>query len=113
MKKKLKKINVIEDFHPRPKWRYRTEGDGSGEEFRQDKLLPALSHYENVEVNLTGYNRYGPSFISEAFGGLIRDEGMRLEELQERLVIKHDLLPTVVKMAWDELKDAEKEIHGK
>lgn len=110
---KTRKIKVVDDFYPRPKWRYIKEGSGSGEEFRKEHLVPALSKDEFVEVDLTGYNRYGPSFISEAFGGLIRDEGMRLHDLEQRLVITHELLPSVVNMAWEEMKEADAEIDGK
>lgn len=103
---------MVDDFHPRPKWRYIAEGSGSGEEFRKQHLAPALTAHELVKVDLTGYNRYGPSFISEAFGGLIREEGMRLKSLEKKLEIRHDLLPSVVSMAWEEMREAEAEIHG-
>ncbi|PHR65620.1 MAG: DUF4325 domain-containing protein [Idiomarina sp.] len=112
MKKQQLKIKIVEAFHPRPKWRYRKEGEGSGQAFREEHLIPAFEAYENVEVDLTGYNRYGPSFISEAFGGLIREGNMRLSEIQRRLTIKHDLLPSVISMAWQELRDAEDECNG-
>lgn len=104
---KFKRIEVVTEFHPRPKWRYKKEGDGSGEEFRQNKLAISLMDYEHIEVDLTGYNRYGPSFISEAFGGLIRDEGYRLCELKNRLTIVHSKLPSIVGVCWAEIEKAE------
>ncbi|QPB84991.1 DUF4325 domain-containing protein [Pseudoalteromonas rubra] len=107
--KPLKKINVVEDFYPRPKWRYRREGEGSGEQFRDEHLKKAFDEYEVIEVDLTGYNRYGPSFISEAFGGLIRNLKLDIATLEKRLIIKHDLLPSVVEMCWAELKEAAEE----
>ncbi|GAA72640.1 hypothetical protein P20439_2734 [Pseudoalteromonas sp. BSi20439] len=75
-------------------------------------LSDALNEYEKVEVNLTGYNRYGPSFISEAFGGLIREEGFRLADIEKKLIVNHELLPSIVEMCWTELKEAEEEVYG-
>lgn len=102
----LKIIEVVTEFHPRPKWRYIYEGEGSGEEFRQTQLAPYLKIFERVEVVLTGYNRYGPSFISEAFGGLIRDEGFKLDELKRKLTITHKDLPSIVGASWAEIEKA-------
>ncbi|MFC0117792.1 MULTISPECIES: STAS-like domain-containing protein [Pseudoalteromonas] len=110
--KPLKEIEVVKDFFPRPKWRYRKEGKGSGQEFREDYLTKALQEYTKVKVDLTGYNRYGPSFISEAFGGLIRESDFTLNELEERLTIEHELLPSVIEMCWVELREADKEMNG-
>ncbi|OEF07908.1 hypothetical protein A1QK_06720 [Vibrio genomosp. F10 str. 9ZD137] len=102
-------INVVDEFHPRPKWRYRHEGKGSGQEFREDVLRKALKEYDNVHVNLSGYNRYGPSFISEAFGGLIRDEGFSLSYLRTHLTIEHIQLPSIPELCWIELEEAASE----
>lgn len=104
-----KVIKVVTEFHPRPKWRYRTEGDGSGQAFREDMLVAALKQYESVVVDLTGYNRYGPSFISEAFGGLLRVAKFQLTDLKRKLVIKHDDLPSIVQVCWAEMDKADKE----
>ncbi|WP_041421861.1 STAS-like domain-containing protein [Shewanella sediminis] len=102
-------INVVSDYHPRPKWRYVKEGEGSGEEFREKCLLQPLKDNKHVTINLTGYNRYGPSFISEAFGGLIREHNFTLEFLREHISISHELLPTIVSMCWEEIEKASKE----
>ncbi|EHR6401698.1 STAS-like domain-containing protein [Vibrio parahaemolyticus] len=101
-----KTINVVDEFHPRPKWRYRHEGDGSGQEFREDVLRQALKDFDSVHVDLSGYNRYGPSFISEAFGGLIRDEGFSLAYLKQHLTIEHKQLPSIPELCWIELEEA-------
>ncbi|RZQ01388.1 DUF4325 domain-containing protein [Vibrio vulnificus] len=105
----MKTIVVVEQFHPRPKWRYRREGDGSGEAFREELLAPALRDHSHVTVDLTGYNRYGPSFVSEAFGGLIRDERFSLEELRNKLTIVHDKLPSFAGTCWEEIEKATQE----
>ncbi|PSW70021.1 DUF4325 domain-containing protein [Photobacterium sp. GB-50] len=108
-KDKMKEINVVKDFYPRPKWRYRLEGEGSGEAFREEILREPLKEGMKIKVDLTGYNRYGPSFISEAFGGLIRNEGLSLEQLRGQLTIVHDSLPSIVKSCWMEIEKAESE----
>ncbi|WP_345871118.1 STAS-like domain-containing protein [Shewanella algae] len=104
-----KLIKVVTDFYPRPKWRYRKEGDGSGQAFREDQLIPALMSFDSVVVDLTGYNRYGPSFISEAFGGLLRTTNIKLSDLREKLTIKHEVLPSIVQVCWKEMEKASRE----
>jgi hypothetical protein len=94
-------IRVV-DWHSAPKFRYRDKYEYCGEAYREDVLIPMLSEYQNVHVDLTGYNRYGPSFIDEAFANLIRKEGFSGEELLKRLTFSHDILKRV------ELQIAEK-----
>lgn len=91
--------------------RYRkdTTKENSGEQFRQEYLLPALQEYQEVTLNLNGYNRYARSWLNEVIEGLIVDEGMSPIELKERLTIKHDLLPTVVEFCNEFI---EKHIRG-
>jgi hypothetical protein len=93
-------IVVVKDFHEKPYGRYITDAEGceftSGEVFRQKHLTPALKEFDHVTVDLTGYNRYGRSFLDEAFGGLIREEGFTSEDLEKRLTLKHDLVPSIL-----------------
>lgn len=93
---KEKYIKVIKDFNESPYGRYKTDGPGceltSGETFRQDYLAPALRAFDKVHVDLTGYNRYGRSFLDEAFGGLIREEGFSGDDLESKLTYEHALV---------------------
>lgn len=102
-------INVIKDFHEKPYGRYRSDAPGceftSGETFRQDILSPALNNFDTVTVDLTGYNRYGRSFLDEAFGGLIREEGFTSAVLKQKLTYKHDLVGRIIDVI-DERIDA-------
>jgi hypothetical protein len=70
-------MNTIElkviDFSSQPYGRYPDDGDSCGENYREQVLAPALRSHDKVHVNLTGYNRYGRSFLDEAFDGLIRE----------------------------------------
>ncbi len=47
-------------------------GTGSGEEFRDKFLVPALQQHEPLLIEMDGTAGYPPSFLEEAFGGLIR-----------------------------------------
>lgn len=66
----MKTISLIDDFTAAPGARYKWQGEYSGEEFRDDILLPPLKEGETVEVNLDGAYGLPSSFIDEAFGPL-------------------------------------------
>lgn len=89
-------INVANDFSRLPYGRYRWQGNFSGEAFREDLLLPALSRDGEVLVDLDGTSGVGPSFLEEAFGGLIR-AGLKLDQILSKLTIKSDEDPSYVK----------------
>lgn len=101
------KINVIKDFNPKPYGRYPSHSDYCGENFRKQLLAPALKEFDFVQVELTGYNRYGRSFIDEAFGGLVRDENWSETALREKLEIIHEELPSLIELAWNRIKIAQ------
>jgi hypothetical protein len=66
----------IADFAPSPGGRYVSDGEFSGEWFRDVILAPALSAAQSASdilvVELDGTSGYGSSFLEETFGGLIR-----------------------------------------
>lgn len=99
-------INVVKDFNKRPYGRYPDDGEGCGQFFRQRLLAPKLREYDHVHVSLDGYNRYGRSFLDEAFGGLIRDEGFTWEELQEKLSYSHGLVKSIEVVIKDRINAA-------
>ena len=67
------KVIKIADFAKFPGPRYKDLGKYSGEEFRDDLLIPAISEKNsNLIVDLDGVFGYGSSFLEEAFGGLVR-----------------------------------------
>lgn len=88
-------INVVKDFNRKPYGRYPDDGEGCGEFFRTRLLAPALRNHQAVHVVLDGYNRYGRSFLDEAFGGLIREEGFKYKDLQSRLTYEHSLVKSI------------------
>lgn len=91
--KNIKTIDVAEDFSPRPYGRYKSDGEYSAERFRDEFLIPAIEKGDKFIVDLSGSNRYGSSFLEEAFGGLVR-EGITDEKLSQMEVF-HKLLPSI------------------
>ncbi|MEL7291528.1 MAG: STAS-like domain-containing protein [Pseudomonadota bacterium] len=111
LKVKEKIITVIKDFHPKPYGRYIEDcpdcNETSGQVFRDKHLAPALRDFDKVIVNLTGYNRYGRSFLDESFGGLIRKCGFTKEQLDQKLVYVHDDLTSVIAIIDERIQKAE------
>ncbi|MHC4692062.1 MAG: STAS-like domain-containing protein [Planctomycetota bacterium] len=72
----MSRISIAEEFTDSPGTRFRVDGEFSGEQFREEVLMPklnALQPYEILEINFDGVFGYPPSFLEEAFGGLIRE----------------------------------------
>ena len=69
-------INVGRDFSPDPAGRYRSDGESSGEAFREDILKPTLEMLregETLKVVIDdGVEDYGSSFLVEGFAGLVK-----------------------------------------
>ncbi|MBC2887294.1 DUF4325 domain-containing protein [Brucella intermedia] len=85
-------LDIGRDFTLTPGARYKKHGDFSGEEFRTKLLAPALRRVINADGVLnvvidTVKRSYLVSFLDEAFGGLIRDEGFSLEQTNQHLNI--------------------------
>lgn len=72
-------ISVADDYTKRPGGRFISDGEYSGQDFRERLLLPkymeAKREGEKLCVNLDGGYGYGSSFLEEAFGGLVRELG--------------------------------------
>lgn len=70
-------INIADDYAKTPGGRHIHEGKFSGEDFRETLLKPtvvkAIEQEFKVIVVLDGGFGYAPSFLEEAFGGLIRE----------------------------------------
>ena len=101
-------IYVAKDFSKMPCVRSRDDGKKSGEEFRDDILLPALKANDRVTVDLNGVLTLGSSFLEEAFGGLVRKGYYTAKELNAKLTIKFQV-ESYIKETWDYVKAARKE----
>ena len=78
-------ITVAKDFAQYPFGRFRTDGDYSGQRFREEFLEKELKRGADVvTVVLDGARGLGSSFLEEAFGGLVR-AGFEASVLDRRL----------------------------
>ena len=93
MSERVKELSTSCGLPEFPGGRYRADGPHSGEEFREEQLVPALCNaamYDRVTVVFDGVAGFGSSFLEEAFGGLVRKHGMDREFLSRRLSINAD-----------------------
>lgn len=79
-------INIGKEFSDDPSGRYYTDGEGSGEEFREEVLLPAIKqateNKEKIRIILDDdVDGYGSSFLVEAFAGVVKYGHMKAEQL--------------------------------
>lgn len=87
-------VNIIiaKDFSKTPFGRFPSDSaTSSAERFRKEFLVPALraENNEEVVVDFDGVALgVGSSFLEEAFGGLIRKEGLSKSFVKKRLIIK-------------------------
>lgn len=83
---------MARDFTDMPIGRYESDGQCSGEVFREKYLVPALEMYGDdvVYVNLSGIYGMGASFMCEAFGGLVREHNYDPCYLMSRLKIIYE-----------------------
>lgn len=103
-------IDVVKEFSSAPYGRYPSDGDYNGETFREEILAKALRENDKVHVELTGYNRYGRSFLDEAFGGLIRESGFTYQELQKKLTYSHGLVKSIEKVIDERIEAAARDL---
>jgi len=101
-------INIEKDFSWSPAGRYKEFGGDTGEEFRDDFLLPALNEDDSVTVNLDGVIGYGSSFLEEAFGGLVREHHLTLEILERKLHFQTHEFPSIPSEIWEYIRAADR-----
>jgi hypothetical protein len=91
-------INVAQEFSKTPGPRFRSEGNFSGEQFREEilepKFLSATAENARMFVDLDGGYGYATSFLEEAFGGLARIHGE--DRLLRILDLKSDEEPYLI-----------------
>ena len=109
-KPQAKLINVAREFSTEPAGRFPSDGPVNGERFRKELLLPALRKSDqHVCVNFDGTEGYGSSFLEEAFGGLVRVDGLTAADLRERLQIESAEDPSVIEEIWQYIDHAHSE----
>lgn len=93
-------IDLASDFSARPWGRGDDDSRRSATAFRENHIVPAMRNFDRVIVDLSGTTMIGSSFLNEVFHGLIEQDGYTPEVLREKLVVKHDRLPSIVQEAW-------------
>lgn len=108
----MKTINIGRDFSRDPAGRtIELDGDDSGEAFRERILkveLESLDEGEKLEIILDDdVVAYGSSFISEAFGALVREGYISAEQLLETLKFsyKGSYMALVAEKIRESIKD--------
>ncbi|WP_295226959.1 STAS-like domain-containing protein [uncultured Brevundimonas sp.] len=97
-------INVARDYATHPIGREAHLWPFSGERFRVQYLEPPLRIGKSVLVDLRGTRGLAPSFLEEAFGGLV-DAGFAFQDLERRLDIVTDDAPRK-KQIWKYIRHA-------
>lgn len=98
-------IHVATAFHKKPFGRTAEhDPDANGAKFRDEHLVPAL-RAGPVVVDFSGTGAVAPSFLEEAFGGLIAC-GFTYDDLVQRLTIRFPANPEREAMAWEKIRIA-------
>ena len=106
----MPEVCIVREFTVFPGPRYRRQGHGSGEEFRETYLVPAFRSAvanQRVVVDLDGVKYgYPTSFLEEAFGGLARKLGV--DVVKETLDLRSSE-PPLVDEIWHYIEHADDE----
>lgn len=89
----MKTLYIGKQFSDDPAGRYYTDGDGSGEEFREEILRFLFGNVSgkgkvviNIDENVEGY---GSSFLVEAFAGLVKHGYFSREFIKDHLFLEY------------------------
>lgn len=91
--------SIAKEFTDVPGPRKKSEGKYSGELFRETILIPKFQEARTKSVkliiDLDGTFGYPPSFLDEAFGGLVEATKLKRDEILKTLVI-HSSRPVYI-----------------
>jgi len=93
-------INIAKDFSDAPGGRSYQDGPFTGEKFREQLLEPALDSNEKITIILDGTFGYPPSFLEEAFGGLIRTGRYNKKKLETQFTFISRENPNLPDKIW-------------
>lgn len=109
------KFIVATEFSRTPSARTENEGKNPGEKLRKilvPLLMECISQKEQLIVDLDGTAGYGTSFLEEVFGGLIREEKFKYQDLKDYLDFISEEEPDLIDEIWQDIEDAhENETH--
>ena len=69
-------------------------------------LKECISQNEQLIVDLDGTAGYGTSFLEEVFGGLIREEKFKYQDLKNYLDFISEEEPDLIDEIWQDIEDA-------
>lgn len=87
------KYNIGKEFCDTPAGREKSDGDFTGEHFREDVLkvlIKNLSKNEKLVIILDDAEGYGSSFLDEAFGGTVRQKYISSNKLLSLLEFEYE-----------------------
>lgn len=88
--KNMKILYIGQQFSDDPAGRYYTDGDGNGEEFREEILKPLFALNKVITINIDkNVEGYGSSFLVEAFGGLVKHGYYKKDYINRNLIIEY------------------------
>jgi len=99
-------FSIARDFSPHPGPRYKDQGQNSGEMLRRKLARLLRENAETILIDLDGTRGIGSSFLDEAFGGLVRSEGIAKDDLVKRLKFRSIVDPSYIDEILDSIKRA-------
>lgn len=104
-------LTIRTDFSYIPGPGKRTQGKFSGEEFLERILIPKIKNCLNSNcqliIDLDGTTGYGVNFLQTAFGGLIQNRIISLEDFTKMVTLISDEEPYLI----DEIKNYMQSYH--
>lgn len=90
----MKILNIGQDFSQDPAGRFRSDGEGSGEAFREDHLKPCIDSLNDNEKLVIiiddGIEGYGSSFLVESFASLVKFGHIKSDDLLRKIEISYE-----------------------
>lgn len=106
------KYKIAKEYTDMPGGRYKKDGEFSGEEFRDEVLIPkikeCIKNNTVLEINLDETFGYPPSFLEEAFGGLVRKMVVDKKELLKSLKFISEEEPYLIGKIKEYINDGDK-----
>jgi len=90
-----KVVDVAAQFDRYPFGRYPSHGPNNGERFREEFLVPDLRQGVKLTIDLSHADGLAPSFLEEAFGGLVR-AGFSPRDIAALVEVRSDTDPSLI-----------------
>lgn len=105
-------FSIADNFSRFPGPRHKWQGPHSGESLRGRLSRLLREDRGRIRVILDGTTGIGSSFLDEAFGGLIRDEGFSKDEVRNRFHFVSEVDPSYLVTISESIARAEVRVDG-